>query len=192
MNKTPLLIGLLCFFLQSCYNYGTTHTPYEVTPKKHNLAPPPTKIVAEPLTKNEYITKAYKEIKSTLQEAEVDLINDSIKILFPNNILYKPKEELPSSDYMNPMEKLSRLLKKYVKTNIIIAGHTDNKGKKEMNRSISQIRADNIKTILVDFGCNADRFKAFGMGDISPVADNFTEEGRKINRRVEFIVLYRD
>ncbi len=172
MNKTHLVIGSLCFLLQSCYNYGPTHTPYEVKPQKHNLSPPPTKIVAAPLTKNEYINKAYKEFKSSLQEAEVDLINDSIKILFPKNILYNPKEESPSSDYMYPLEKLSRLLKKYTKTNIIIAGHTDNKGKQEMNRAISQNRADKIKTILIDFGCFADRFKTFGMGDISPIADN--------------------
>lgn len=190
--KFFIIINSISIFICSCYNYGKTHEPYTIDYRKPNLPPPPVKITGKPLNKKEYIEKTYKEIKDNIQEAEVVLIEDSIKVLFPNNILYNAKDVIPYTDYMGPLEKFAGLLKKYNKTNIMVSGHTDNKGKESLNKELSEQRAKNIKNTLIDLGIGNYRLYSVGLGSYSPIESNKTEEGRKINRRVEFIVLYRE
>lgn len=69
-----------------------------------------------------------------------------------------------------------------------LAGHTDNVGKPEDNKVLSQARAEAVKQQLVAFGCNAEKIRAFGYGDTKPIATNDTEEGRQQNRRVEITI----
>nr|MBP6315255.1 OmpA family protein [Chitinophagaceae bacterium] len=186
----PLFAGLV--FLNSCYNYGKSHEPYTNAPKVYNLPPPPKKMVGEPISKREYLQKTYTELKSTLEEAEVVMIEDSIKVLFPSNIVYKSGGNEPSSEYRPSLEKFAILLKKYFKTNILISGHTDNIGDANKNRELSRLRALHIKNILTVQGVAGGRLTSWGLGALSPIADNSTTEGRDKNRRVEFVVLFRE
>ncbi len=191
----PVYIGLLVLsvvFFDSCYDYGKTHEPYTLAPKIYNLPPPPEKIVGRPDTKKEYMQKTYTEIKNTIQEAEVQLIDDRIKVLFPDNIIYKSKDEFPSAEYMEPLKKFVVLLKKYYRTNILVTGHSDNKGDKNKNRELSARRALNIKNTLIDLGVSGGRLSSWGVGAAAPLESNDTKEGRDKNRRVEFIVLYQE
>ena len=178
--------------ISACYNYGNTHEPYGAPHKEYHLPPPPQKIVGTPDTKKEYMQKTYTEIKNTLQEADVVMIEDSIKVLFPDHIVYLSKDELPSSDYTTPLMNFSKLLLKYKKTNILVTGHSDNKGKELSNKALSAKRAENIKNILIQNGVASYRLKSWGIGSRSPVASNETKEGRDKNRRVEFVVLYQE
>ncbi|MBO7572106.1 MAG: OmpA family protein [Bacteroidales bacterium] len=66
-----------------------------------------------------------------------------------------------------------------------IAGHTDNVGDDDMNQTLSEQRAQAVKDFLVGEGCNPEKLKTIGYGSTRPVASNKTEEGRKLNRRVE-------
>ncbi|MBK8145496.1 MAG: OmpA family protein [Bacteroidetes bacterium] len=131
-------------------------------------------------------------MKSTLEEAEVVMIEDSIKVLFPSNIVYKSGGNEPSSEYRPSLEKFAILLKKYFKTNILISGHTDNIGDANKNRELSRLRALHIKNILTEQGVAGGRLTSWGLGALSPIADNSTTEGRDKNRRVEFVVLFRE
>jgi OOP family OmpA-OmpF porin len=67
-----------------------------------------------------------------------------------------------------------------------IAGHTDSIGSEAYNTLLSQQRADAVRTYLIGKGVEENRMTAVGYGELEPVADNATEEGRKANRRVEF------
>jgi len=72
---------------------------------------------------------------------------------------------------------------------IEIAGHTDNTGTQEINKKLSQDRADAVRDYLIKNGITADRVTAKGYGDTEPVADNSTEEGRQKNRRTEVRII---
>ena len=67
----------------------------------------------------------------------------------------------------------------------LIAGHTDNKGKFESNMKLSKARAEQIKAILVKKGADAAKLTTEGKADKEPIGDNNTDEGRRVNRRVE-------
>ena len=68
-----------------------------------------------------------------------------------------------------------------------IQGHTDNFGGPSFNLTLSQERADSVKSYLTHFGVNPGRLTAKGYGLTKPVADNDTPEGRANNRRVVFL-----
>ncbi len=71
---------------------------------------------------------------------------------------------------------------------IEVDGYTDNQGKDDKNRDLSQKRANSVAEYLVSRGVAKDRVKAVGKGSDSPVSDNTSTEGRAQNRRVEIVV----
>ncbi len=72
---------------------------------------------------------------------------------------------------------------------VSIEGHTDNHGAAELNRRLSQDRANSVMAWLVQHGVDANRLEAHGYGLERPIEDNKTEAGRAANRRVEFKIV---
>ena len=70
-----------------------------------------------------------------------------------------------------------------------LGGHTDNTGSEETNLTVSQNRAESVKTYLVENGIEADRVNTRGYGQSAPVDTNDTEEGRAKNRRTELKII---
>ena len=80
-------------------------------------------------------------------------------------------------------------LNKYPATTAVIEGHTDNVGSAEDNRQLSQRRADSVAGYLREsFHLAPSRVTAVGYGDTRPVADNSTEEGKRMNRRINAVI----
>jgi OmpA-OmpF porin, OOP family len=73
-----------------------------------------------------------------------------------------------------------------------IDGHTDDRGEADMNKRLSDARANSVMTWIVQHGVEKDRLEAHGYGEEKPIADNATGEGRAANRRVEFKILDED
>ena len=71
---------------------------------------------------------------------------------------------------------------------VVIEGHTDSNGDDAFNLTLSQQRADSVRTYLVSRGVKAERITATGKGETQPLASNATPEGRANNRRVEIII----
>ncbi len=71
---------------------------------------------------------------------------------------------------------------------IVVEGHADSQGEAEMNMTLSQERAESVRTYLIGQGISADRITAQGVGEERPIADNTSPEGRANNRRVEIVV----
>ncbi len=83
---------------------------------------------------------------------------------------------------------IAEILQRYPDRNILIEGYTDDSGPAEVNRSISQRRAENVKRILVELGAPEDKIGAIGLGEYYPIANNKSKTGRIKNRRVEIII----
>jgi len=74
-------------------------------------------------------------------------------------------------------------------TRIEVGGHTDSTGDAAANLALSQQRADAVATRLTQLGAPPERLFAKGYGQAEPVADNTTEAGRAMNRRMAFTLL---
>jgi OmpA-OmpF porin, OOP family len=92
-------------------------------------------------------------------------------------------------DSMPQLDQVAAMLKAAPALRLEIAGHTDNVGTPESNQKLSDARAKSVVAVLVARGVAANRLAAKGHGQMSPVADNRTEEGRAKNRRVELVKL---
>jgi OmpA-OmpF porin, OOP family len=86
------------------------------------------------------------------------------------------------------LQALSDLLNKDTALKIEIAGHTDNTGNAAANQTLSERRANTVKKTLSErYGVDGGRLTAKGYGAEQPLADNGTEQGRAVNRRVELV-----
>lgn len=86
------------------------------------------------------------------------------------------------------LAEIAKLLKGDASLKVHVVGHTDNVGGIESNMKLSRDRANAVVQALVEkYGINAARLKAYGVGPLSPVASNDTEEGKAKNRRVELV-----
>ena len=66
---------------------------------------------------------------------------------------------------------------------------TDDVGDEASNMKLSHDRAKAVREYLVNRGTNPDRIQAKGYGELNPIATNDTDDGRKANRRTEFVIL---
>lgn len=133
--------------------------------------------------------KQAREIKTALPGAEVERVNEGIKVTMKENMVNFAfnSSELSSSAKTN-LDKLAKVLVNNPDTNINIYGHTDNKGTDAYNMTLSEKRANSVVNYLASHGVKRNRMFAKGMGESDPVATNETEAGRAENRRVEFAI----
>ncbi|GLX13715.1 hypothetical protein Pstr01_19540 [Pseudomonas straminea] len=90
------------------------------------------------------------------------------------------------SESMGDIQSLADFMKQYPQTTTVVEGHTDSVGTDAYNQKLSERRANAVREVLVNqYGVGGTRVNAVGYGESRPVADNATEEGRAINRRVE-------
>ena len=94
---------------------------------------------------------------------------------------------LPSS--FSTLYKLLNVLQQQTGMHIEISGHTSIQGGLEHNIQLSLDRAEAVRRFLVLNGIESERIQVAGHGPRFPIADNSTEEGQALNRRVEFKVL---
>ena len=73
-----------------------------------------------------------------------------------------------------------------------ISGHTDSIGTDTYNQKLSEQRANSAKKALIEAGVKPETVVVIGEGELRPIADNNTSEGRAINRRIEMIMTKRD
>lgn len=120
-----------------------------------------------------------------LTPIEDHLVTAEESLILKNVLFETNSHQIQSLSYFE-LDRLAALLEANPDIHIHIIGHTDNVGSSEYNLELSEKRAGEVYLYLVDKGnIAADRITYKGMGDMQPVADNATEEGRTENRRVE-------
>lgn len=140
--------------------------------------------------KNAYMAAAYDTLKKAVPEAEVTYLKDTIKVLFPEHLLFKIGSAELNKDNYPLIDRFAKALNYYSKTKILINGYTDNTGSDEFNLKLSNDRATAAEQTLHLYQVDKVRTFKWGRGKSSPLASNDSEEGRRKNRRVEFIILY--
>jgi OOP family OmpA-OmpF porin len=95
--------------------------------------------------------------------------------------------ELSPGSY-GTLDALAAYLKANPERIVVLVGHTDSQGSLEGNIALSKRRAQSVAARLVALGVEAERVSSDGVGFLSPLASNLTEEGRRQNRRVEVVL----
>lgn len=120
---------------------------------------------------------------------EIDFDEQFVMLNLSGGILFKPGRAEILPDAKPVIEKIALVLEKYDKNIIEIEGHTDNvpmtSGRYEDNNVLSMFRALSVADFVREkTKLNPAYIKSSGRGEFVPIADNSTEEGRAMNRRV--------
>lgn len=128
---------------------------------------------------------SYMEINRDLYLVPIE-VGEIVRL---NNIFFETaKSELKSESF----PELDRVVKYMIDNpsmEIEMAGHTDNVGADAANSTLSNDRANAVKTYITSKGITENRIVAKGYGESKPIASNDSDEGRQQNRRVEFTIL---
>ncbi len=123
-------------------------------------------------------TVVVEETAPTPEAAEPVRVELDVKFDFDKSVV---KEESQGD-----IKALADFMSQYPQTTTVVEGHTDAVGTDAYNQGLSERRANAVRDVLVNqYGVGADRVNSVGYGESRPVADNATDEGRAINRRVE-------
>ncbi len=131
----------------------------------------------------------YKEMKQDLWMTPVEI---GAVINLKSVHFFSTKDILTPESYPE-LNRLAALMKENQSMTIEIHGHTEStKGYEKQLMVLSQKRVDAVTKFLNDKGISSDRIAGKPFGGTKPVADNSTEEGKKLNRRVEFKIVKLD
>jgi outer membrane protein OmpA-like peptidoglycan-associated protein len=137
-------------------------------------------------------TEDYKEIdipnaEGVTVDFKLEITPETIITL--KNVFFESAKSALKPESFVELDKLYKFMSLKKTVVIEISGHTDNVGNKDSNQKLSEDRANSVKNYLVKKGIAAARIEIKGYGDSLPVADNSSEEGRKLNRRTVVKIL---
>lgn len=128
-----------------------------------------------------------------LQSYSIDenqvLENDKVYTL--KNVLFDFDKHNLLESSVNELDQLYNYLDRNKRLQIEIYGHTDDVGTKKRNDELSILRAKEVALYLILKGLRGERITAMGYGNNFPKASNDNEEGRALNRRVEFKLIFK-
>lgn len=104
-------------------------------------------------------------------------------------IYYESSKANIQDKYYPVLNTIATYMKSNKQGNLEVNGHADSSGSLELNKKLSQERADNVKNYLINKGVESGRISAKGQGISMPAADNSTLEGRAKNRRTDFKIV---
>jgi len=134
-----------------------------------------------------YMDQQENELRKQMRDSGVTVTRkgDDIILNMPGNVTFRTGSADLNAQFFKVLDGVALVAKKYDKTIIEVAGHTDNVGDASYNRQLSQRRASAVADYLVSRGVAAARMMTAAGGEEHPIASNATEQGRSANRRVE-------
>ncbi|MBV1910470.1 MAG: tandem-95 repeat protein [Kangiellaceae bacterium] len=105
------------------------------------------------------------------------------------NIQFDTAKSLVKDEFLKEINDVAELIKQRGNVQVTVEGHTDWRGKQVNNQPLSESRAAAVANVLKQItGLKDDSFEVIGHGELKPVADNNTEQGRYKNRRVVVVI----
>ncbi len=128
-----------------------------------------------------------KELQQNIPGAVVERVGEGIQITFASGLMFDFDSDIIRGAARTNLDALADNLDKYEKRDLLIVGHTDAVGSREYNEDLSMRRADSAARYLRNRGVDGV-IATRGRGEDEPVASNETDEGRRLNRRIEVAI----
>jgi outer membrane protein OmpA-like peptidoglycan-associated protein len=138
-----------------------------------------------------YMDRQEYELLRQMEGTGVSVIRDGDNIILnmPSNVTFDVDRSEVKPEFYETLRSVALILKKYDKTLIEIAGHTDSTGSEAYNQALSERRALSVARYLESQAIAPARLDPIGFGELRPIATNATEAGRALNRRVELTLI---
>ena len=138
-----------------------------------------------------YMDQQEYELLQQMEGTGVSVIRDGDNIILnmPSNVTFDFDRAEVKPGFYETLRSVALILKKYDKTLIEVAGHTDSVGSEAYNQALSERRALSVARFLESQAIAPARIDPIGFGELRPIATNATEAGRALNRRVELTLI---
>lgn len=152
-------------------------------------------IEAETNRRNEIYAQFVSRLQSMIDGGQLTVSIDAGRIVInlPNNVLFNSGSASLNAEGQEALAQIGGVLKNFSDRRFQVEGHTDNVPIKSArfpsNWELSTTRALAVVHLLSDMGVTPENLSAAGFGEFRPRADNDTEEGRQLNRRIEIVML---
>lgn len=131
-----------------------------------------------------------EENQQNVEISNNESVQEQINALLVNNaIVFQRMSAIIANQSHATLEKIAKILADNPTIKIEIAGHTDAKGDDSYNQTVSEQRANSVKSALIELGIDANRLVAKGYGKNKPLVANDEEGYSLANRRVEFNII---
>ncbi|MEL7116964.1 MAG: OmpA family protein [Pseudomonadota bacterium] len=110
-------------------------------------------------------------------------------ILQQKKVTFEPGSADIDGEGLTAIDRLAEVIEDCADVPMEIAGYTDSQGRETMNLNLSQQRAESVLAALQARRVLTGNLRPKGYGEVNPIADNETEEGREANRRIEFTLI---
>jgi len=131
--------------------------------------------------------KEYASAPSMAPEPEPEPMAEAIRVEL--DVKFDFDKAVVKEDSQGDIRSLADFMKQYPQTSTVVEGHTDSVGSDAYNQNLSERRANAVRDVLVNqHGIDSGRVSAVGYGESRPIADNDSDAGRALNRRVEAAV----
>lgn len=128
-----------------------------------------------------------KELEQAIPGARVMRVGEGIAVMFDSGLLFEFDSDAIQGAARSNLDALAASLNKYPQSDLMIVGHTDAVGRDSYNMDLSERRAAAARSYLRSQGVSRG-IQALGRGETEPIASNETDEGRRLNRRVEIAI----
>ena len=134
-----------------------------------------------------YMDRQEAKLRAQLQNTGVSVtrVGDTVILNMPGNVTFATNSSNISADFYAVLDSVALVINEFEKTYVDVIGHTDSTGSEDYNQQLSVARASSVARYLESQKVLPERVLTTGLGQNAPIADNDTQEGRALNRRVE-------
>lgn len=131
---------------------------------------------------------AMRQQLAATEAASIQREADLLAVTFTSDVLFDVGSSSLKAGATDEVSRVAGVLNQYPQTSIVVAGHTDASGSEAANQQLSERRAGAVRNALIKQGVDPRRIEAVGFGEGQPIADNGSEGGRQLNRRVQITI----
>lgn len=128
-----------------------------------------------------------RALAERVAELEAQLTHRGLVLTLDDPLFEAGRAELREAAHRK-LAPLVRFLREHPERRVLVEGHTDATGSRELNMRLSRARAEAVRAALIARGIAPNRIETVGLGPDFPIASNATAAGRQQNRRVEIII----
>lgn len=134
-----------------------------------------------------YMDRQEAQLRQRLRGSGVSVTRagDEILLNMPGNVTFQVDRDEIRPGFFETLSSVGLVLEEFDQTLVEVSGHTDSSGGDAHNLALSQRRAESVAEYLASQGVQRERLLPEGYGESHPIADNRSEQGRQLNRRVE-------
>ena len=153
------------------------------------------KIEAETKRRNEIYAEFVNKLQSMIDGGQLTVSIDAGRIVInlPDNVLFNSGSANLNPEGKQAITQVGEVLSQFSDRRFQIEGHTDNvpikSARYPSNWELSTARALSVVHLLTEIGVKPENISAAGFGEYRPRADNETDEGKQLNRRIEIVML---